>query len=109
MASQPRSNAALIDLQRLLERGRDLFGRLAAGLSQVGPASPAAAHDRRDFLEPVAGVQAPFDQVFRQPGDELNLAVGRRDQQDGQTGLAAYGARRRSTAASRQATRFRPA
>ena len=73
-----------IDLEGLLEGVGDLLGVLAAGLGEVGPAAAAAADDRGDLLEPVAGVQAAGDQVGGQAGGELDLAVGGRGQEDRQ-------------------------
>ena len=63
-----------------------LLGVLAAGLGEVGPAAAAAADDRGDVLEPLAGVQAAGDQVGGQAGGEVDLAVGDRGQEHGQAG-----------------------
>src|SRR6185369_12655510 len=62
-------------LTRLDDRVRPLDGRielarvLAAGLREVGPPAPAAADDRRELLDDVAGVVAP-DEVLRDDGEE---------------------------------------
>ena len=58
-------------LDRLRQRLGDLRRVLAAGLGQVGPAAAAAADDRGDLLEPLAGVEAA--------GDEVRASGRRRD------------------------------
>ena len=73
---------------RLFKRVGDFLRRFSARLRQVGAAAAAAADDRGDLLEPVARVQPALDQVFRKPGDELNLTFGCGSQENGQAGLS---------------------
>src|SRR5262245_54339021 len=75
-----RAKTGADDLARLCQGSRDVVGDLAAGLGQVGSATAAPADDGRDLLEPVPRVHAGLDQVLRDPGDELDLLVGRRGQ-----------------------------
>src|SRR5260370_30007196 len=50
---------------RLGHRFAELGGILAAGLGHIGASAAAAAHDRRDLLDEIAGLDAALYDVVR--------------------------------------------
>src|SRR5438094_3302693 len=63
--------------ERLVEPG----GVLAAGLREVGPPAPAAAHERCELLDDVAGVEAA-DEVVGDRGEQQRTLALRRAEHD---------------------------
>ena len=80
--SPPRPGAD--DLDGLLQGGGDLVGDLPPAWARSGRPPPPPPTIGATSLSQLPACRPAVDQVFRQPGDELDLAVGRRGQQDGQ-------------------------
>ena len=85
----PRACKAVLSVSSAFSSAAGICsGDLPPAWARSGRPPPPPPTIGRDLLEPVAGVQAALDQVLRQAGDELDLSVDRRGQQDGQAGLA---------------------
>src|SRR5436190_21256110 len=59
----------------LSQRVADLARILTAGLRHVGPSAAAAPHDWRDLLDEITRLNASFDDVVRDRGQQTDFAL----------------------------------